>query len=260
MLRVVNFAHGVMYMLGAFAAYYGAQLVGLPFYAALIVGPIVVAIVGIVVELGLLRRLYGLDPIYNLLLTFAITLVAVDLMRLMFGALGSPYSAPDQLSGVVDLGFGPYPIYRVFVIIVSLVTCAAVWFAIERTPLGARIRAATENPVLTRAFGIDVPRLVTLTFAFGVALAAFAGVLAAPMTNVEPAMGEKIIINTFAIVVIGGMGSIAGSILTGFVLGIVQVLAALFFPQLSDTAIFIMMVIVLLIRPWGLFGKAETAI
>jgi len=143
---------------------------------------------------------------------------------------------------------------------VSLVICAAVWFAIERTPLGARIRAATENPVLTRAFGIDVPRLVTLTFAFGVALAAFAGVLAAPMTNVEPAMGEKIIINTFAIVVIGGMGSIAGSILTGFVLGIVQVLAALFFPQLSDTAIFIMMVVVLLIRPWGLFGKAEAAI
>lgn len=260
MLRVVNFAHGVMYMLGAFAAYYGAQLVGLPFFAALIVGPIVVAIIGVVMELTLLRRLYGLDPIYNLLLTFAITLVVVDLMRIVFGALGSPYSAPDQLSGVVDLGFGPYPVYRVFVIIVSLAVCALVWYLIERTPLGARIRAATENPILTRAFGIDVPRLVTLTFAFGVALAAFAGVLAAPTLNVEPGMGEKIIINTFAIVVIGGMGSIAGSILTGFVLGIIQVVAALFFAQLSETVIFILMVVVLLIRPWGLFGKAESAL
>ena len=260
MLRVVNFAHGVMYMLGAFAAYYGAQLIGLPFFAALIVAPIVVAVIGVVMEFTLLRRLYGLDPIYNLLLTFAITLVVVDLMRLIFGALGSPYSAPAQLSGIIDLGFGPYPTYRVFAILVSLAVCFIVWYLIERTPLGSRIRAATENPVLTRAFGINVPLLVTLTFGFGVALAAFAGVLAAPMTNVEPAMGEKIIINTFAIVVIGGMGSIAGSILTGFVLGIIQVIAALWFAQLSDTAIFILMVIVLLIRPWGLFGKAETAL
>jgi branched-chain amino acid transport system permease protein len=259
MLRVVNFAHGVMYMLGAFAAYYGAQLLGLPFFAALIVGPLVVAIFGVILEFSLLRRLYGLDPIYNLLLTFAITLVVVDLVRLIAGALGSPYSAPDQLSGVVDLGFGPYPAYRVFAIAASLVVCFVVWFLIERTPIGSRIRAATENPVLTRALGINVPMLVTITFGCGVALAAFAGVLAAPMTNVEPGMGEKIIINTFAIVVIGGMGSIAGSILTGFVLGIIQVLAALLFAQLSDTAIFIMMVIVLLFRPWGLFGKPETA-
>lgn len=260
MLRVVNFAHGVMYMLGAFAAYYGAQLIGLPFFAALIVGPIVVAIFGVILELTLLRRLYGLDPIYNLLLTFAITLVIVDVMRLIFGALGSPYSAPPSLSGIVDFGFGPYPVYRVFVIVVSLAVCALVWYLIERTPLGSRIRAATENPVLTRAFGINVPRLVTVTFAFGVALAAFAGVLAAPTLNVEPNMGEKIIINTFAIVVIGGMGSIAGSIVTGFALGIIQVVTALFFAQLSETVIFILMVVVLLIRPWGLFGKAESAL
>jgi branched-chain amino acid transport system permease protein len=260
MLRVVNFAHGAMYMLGAFAAYYGAQLFGLPFFAALIVGPIVVALFGMVVEMTLLRRLYGLDPIYNLLLTFAITLVVIDLMRLLAGALGSPYAAPAQLSGIMDIGFGPYPVYRVFAIVVSLGVCLLVWYLIERTPLGARLRAATENPVLTRAFGINVPLLVTLTFGFGVALAALAGVLSAPMTNVEPAMGEKIIINTFAIVVIGGMGSILGSILTGFVLGIIQVVAALFFAQLSDTVIFLLMVIVLLVRPWGLFGKAETAI
>ncbi|MBV8601891.1 MAG: branched-chain amino acid ABC transporter permease, partial [Candidatus Eremiobacteraeota bacterium] len=180
MLRVVNFAHGAMYMLGAFAAYYGAQLFHLPFFAALILGPIVVALFGMLLEAVLLRRLYGLDPIYNLLLTFALTLVIVDVMRLLAGALGSPYETPAALSGVVDLGFGPYPVYRVFVIVLSLAVCAIVWFAIERTSLGARIRAATENPILTRAFGIDVPRLITLTFGFGVALAAFAGVLAAP--------------------------------------------------------------------------------
>ena len=259
MLRVVNFAHGVMYMLGAFAAYYGAQLFHLTFFEALIVGPLVVGLFGLVVEVGLLRRLYGLDPIYNLLLTFALTLVIVDLVRLLAGALGSPYETPAALAGIVDLGFGPYPLYRIFAIVVSLAICAAVWYSIERTSLGARIRAATENPVLTRAFGIDVSSLVTLTFVFGVALAAFAGVLAAPMTNVEPAMGEKIIINTFAIVVIGGMGSIAGSVLTGFVLGIIQSAGAVVFPQISDTLIFILMVIVLLIRPWGLFGKPESA-
>ena len=259
MLRVVNFAHGVMYMLGAFAAYYGAQLFHLTFYEALIVGPLVVGLFGLVIEVGLLRRLYGLDPIYNLLLTFAVTLVIVDLVRLLAGALGSPYETPASLAGIVDLGFGPYPLYRIFAIVVSLLVCAVVWYLIERTSLGARIRAATENPVLTRAFGIDVSRLVTLTFVFGVALAAFAGVLAAPMTNVEPAMGEKIIINTFAIVVIGGMGSIAGSVLTGFVLGIIQSAGAVVFPQISDTLIFILMVIVLLIRPWGLFGKPESA-
>ncbi|MBV8151076.1 MAG: branched-chain amino acid ABC transporter permease [Candidatus Eremiobacteraeota bacterium] len=260
MLRVVNFAHGAMYMLGAFAAYYGAQLFHLPFFAALVVGPLAVALFGVALEVTLLRRLYGLDPIYNLLLTFALTLVIVDLMRLIFGALGSPYETPAVLSGIVDVGFGPYPLYRIFAIVVSLAVCAVVWYSIEQTPLGSRLRAATENPVLTRALGINVPRLVTVTFAFGVALAAFAGVLAAPMLNVEPTMGEKIIINTFAIVVIGGLGSIGGSILTGFVLGIIQVVAALFFAQISETVIFLMMVVVLLIRPWGLFGKAETAV
>lgn len=255
LLRVVNFAHGAMFMLGAFVAYYGAQLVHLPFVSALVVAPLVVGAFGAALEVSLLRRLYGLDPLYNLLLTFALVLVFEDGMRLIAGALGSPYTIPDALAGAVDIGFGPFPTYRLFVIVLAGAVCAGVCYLLERTPLGARIRAATEAPVLVRALGIDTERLVTIVFGCGVALAALAGVLAAPNQNVEPTMGDKVIINTFAIVVIGGLGSIGGSILTGFALGLLQTIGAVFYPQINDTLIFIVMILVLLVRPSGLFGS-----
>jgi branched-chain amino acid transport system permease protein len=259
LLRVVNFAHGVMYMLGAFVAYYGAQLVGLPFVAALIVAPIVVGLFGIVIERLLLRRLYKLDPLYNLLLTFALVLVIEDVMRIFAGSLGSPYTVPDWLGGATNLGFTLYPTYRLFVVALCIVVCAAVWFVIERTPVGSRLRAATENPVLTRALGINVDLLITLAFAVGVGLAAFAGVLNAPNTNVVPQMGDAIIITTFAIVVIGGMGSILGSIVSGFAIGVITTVGAVSYPPISTTLPFILMALVLLVRPAGLFGKAEIA-
>jgi branched-chain amino acid transport system permease protein len=259
MLRVVNFAHGAMYMLGAFATYYGAQLFHLNFFVALIVAPIAVGLFGILLETTLLRRLYGLDPIYNLLLTFALVLVIEDLMRLLAGPLGSPYATPGALDGLTSLGFTEYPTYKLFVIVVSLAVCAGSWYAVERTPVGARIRAATENPVLVQALGIDVKRLVTVTFGVGVGLAALAGVLAAPTTNVQPSMGDTVIIYTFAIVVIGGLGSIVGSIIAGFALGLLQTLGAVVFPPISTTLIFIVMVLVIMWRPAGLFGKSESA-
>jgi len=259
MLRIVNFAHGAMFMLGAFVAYYGAQLFGLPFYPALIVAPIVVGLFGLFVEVVFLRRLYGLDPLYGLLFTFALVLIIEDATRLVAGALGSPYSAPPSLAGATNLGFTLFPTYRLFVIAVAVVVCALVWYVLERTPVGARIRAATEAPVLVRALGIDTQRLVSITFAAGVALAALAGVLAAPNQNVEPTMGDKIIINTFAIVVIGGLGSIRGSVLTGFALGLLQTLGAVKFPAFNDTLIFLLMIVVLLIRPQGLFGSPASA-
>ena len=259
MLRVVNFAHGSMYMLGAFATYYGATLFHLPFFAALIIAPIVVGLFGILLETTLLRRLYGLDPIYNLLLTFALVLVIEDLMRLIAGPLGSPYATPAALDGLTNLGFTMYPTYKLFVIVVSVAACGIAWWLVEQTPIGARIRAATENPVLVRALGIDVKRLVTATFGAGIALAALAGVLAAPTTNVQPTMGDSVIIYTFAIVVIGGLGSIVGSILAGFALGLLQTLGAVVFPPISTTLIFIVMVIVIVFRPAGLFGKPESA-
>jgi branched-chain amino acid transport system permease protein len=259
LLRVVNFAHGAMYMLGAFVAYYGGQLFGLPFLAALILAPLVVGALGIVLERLLLRRLYRLDPLYNLLLTFALVLIIEDVMRLFAGSLGSPYSAPDWLSGATNLGFTTYPTYRIFVVVVSLVVCFAVWFLIERTALGSRLRAATENPVLARALGIDVDLLVTLTFGAGVGIAALAGVLAAPNTNVVPNMGDAIIITTFAIVVIGGMGSILGSILGGFIIGVISAIGAVYYPPIATTLPFVLMAVVLLFRPAGLFGKAEGA-
>jgi branched-chain amino acid transport system permease protein len=259
MLRIVNFAHGAMFMLGAFVAYYGAQLFHLPFYAALIVAPLVVGLFGLLLEMLFLRSLYKLDPLYGLLFTFALVLIIEDAMRLAAGALGSPYSAPASLSGVTNLGFSLFPTYRLFVIGVAIVVCIVVWFVLERTPVGARIRAATEAPVLVRALGIDTQRLVSITFAAGVALAALAGVLAAPNQNVEPTMGDKIIINTFAIVVIGGLGSIGGSVVTGFALGLLQVLGAMLFPAFNDTLIFLLMIIVLLIRPSGLFGTPASA-
>ncbi len=257
MLRIVNFAHGATYMLGAFVAYYGAQFFHLPFFAALLVGPIVVGILGLLLEVFLLRRLYQVDPLYNLLFTFAVVLVVEDTMRLYAGALGSPYETPVQLAGVTNLGFTMYPTYRLFVIVVSVLVCAATYLVIERSPLGARIRAATEKPELTRAFGINTQRLVSGIFAFGVGLAAFAGVLNAPYTNVTPTMGDGIIINTFAIVVIGGLGSIRGSIVAGFALGVIAALGAVFYPPISTTLIFIVMVLVIMFRPQGLFGTAE---
>jgi branched-chain amino acid transport system permease protein len=257
MLRIVNFAHGAMYMLGAFVAYYGAELFHLPFFAAMIVAPILVGAFGLGLEVTLLRRLYALDPLYNLLLTFAIVLVVEDVMRLAAGALGSPYETPEILAGATNLGFTEYPTYRLFVIVVCIIVCAAVYFGIERSRLGARIRAATEKPELTRAFGIDTSRLVSGTFAFGVALAAFAGVLAAPNTNVTPSMGDTVIINTFAIVVIGGLGSILGSIVAGFALGVIAAVGAVLYPPIANTLIFIVMVLVILFRPAGLFGTSE---
>jgi branched-chain amino acid transport system permease protein len=253
----VNFAHGTMYMLGAFVAYYGAQFVHLPFFAALIVAPILVGLFGLLIEVTLLRRLYNLDPLYNLLFTFALVLIIEDGMRLAAGALGSPYETPALLAGATNLGFTLYPTYRLFTIVVCVLVCAAVYVVLERTMLGARIRAATEKPELTRAFGIDTSRLVSGVFAFGVALAAFAGVLSAPNTNVTPTMGDTIILQTFAIVVIGGLGSILGSIVAGFAVGVIATIGAVFFPQISATLIFILMVVVLLFRPAGLFGIPE---
>ncbi|WP_405054947.1 branched-chain amino acid ABC transporter permease [Vulcanimicrobium alpinum] len=269
MLRVVNFAHGAMYMLGAFATYYGAQFVNARvadpnaaqvwFFASLLIAPAVVGLFGILLEVTLLRRLYGLDPIYSLLLTFALVLIIEDLMRLAAGPLGSPFATPPVLAGVTNIGFTLYPTYKLFVIVISLIVCALAWFIVERTPIGARIRAATENPVLVRALGIDVRRLVTITFGVGIALAALAGVLNAPQTNVQPNMGDTIIIYTFAIVVIGGLGSIVGSIVAGFALGLLQTIGAVVFPPISTTLIFIVMVIVIVFRPAGLFGKPESA-
>ncbi len=259
MLRIVNFAHGAMYMLGAFVAYFTAQAFGLPFFAALIVAPVVVGLFGLLIETTLLRRLYDLDPLYNLLFTFALVLIIEDAVRLRYGALGSPYEMPGLLTGLVNLGLFSYPTYQLFVIVVSIAVCLTVYFVIERSALGARIRAATEKPELTRALGINTSRLVSLTFAFGVGLAAFAGVLNAPNTNVSPSMGDAIIINTFAIVVIGGLGSLRGSIVAGFALGIIQVIGAVFYPPIANTLVFIVMVLVILFRPAGLFGTVDRA-
>jgi branched-chain amino acid transport system permease protein len=258
MLRIINFAHGAVYMLGAFATYYAAQSLHVPFYPALILAPIAVGIFGMLIEALILRRISGSDPVYGLLLTFALTLVVVNLVRLLAGPLGSPYSVPPSLSSAVDLKFTIYPAYKLFVIAVSVVVCAVVWWFVERSLLGARIRAATENPVLVRALGVDTKRLVTLAFGAGVALAALAGVLAAPTTNVQPYMGDDIIIYTFAIVVIGGLGSITGSVVAGFALGILQTIGAVYYPPIATTLIFIVMVIVIAIRPAGLFGRPES--
>lgn len=257
MLRIVNFAHGAMYMLGAFVAYYGALTLHMPFFVALVVAPIVIGLFGLLLETTLLRRLYELDPLYNLLFTFAAVLIIEDAMRLAAGALGSPYETPTLLAGATNLGFAEYPTYRLFVIVVCIVVCAAVYFIVERSPLGARIRAATEKPELTRAFGINTSRLVSGVFACGVALAGFAGVLAAPNTNVTPTMGDAIIINTFAIVVIGGLGSILGSVVAGFALGVIAAVGAVLYPPIANTLIFVVMVLVILFKPTGLFGTTE---
>ncbi len=256
MLNIINFAHGAQYMMGAFTAYMLLQYVGVNYWAALVVTPIVIGATGIVIERLFLKRLQGLDHLYGLILTFGLALIIEGVFRNYYGSSGQPYTVPEALQGGHNLGFMFLPNYRAWVIGFSLVVCFATWFAIERTRLGSYLRAATENPTLVRAFGINVPRMVTLTYGFGVGLAALAGVMAAPIYNVSPQMGSDLIIVVFAVVVIGGMGSIMGAILTGFALGIVEGLTKVFFPEASNTVIFAIMIIVLLLRPAGLFGRS----
>ncbi len=255
MLNIINFSHGAQYMLGAFAAYLLLQYSGLGYWPALIIAPILVGITGIIVERLFLQWLYKLDHLYGLLLTFGLALILEGVARNYFGSAGLPYTVPELLQGGRNLGFMFLPNYRAWVIVASLSVCVGTWFVIERTRLGAYLRAATENPTLVRAFGINVPRMITLTYGFGVALAAFAGVMAAPIYNVSPQMGSELIIVVFAVVVIGGMGSILGAIVTGFGLGVIEGLTKVFFPEASNTVIFVIMAIVLLVRPAGLFGR-----
>ena len=255
MLNIINFSHGAQYMMGAFAAYLILQYSGLGYWPALIIAPIIVGITGIIIERLFLQWLYKLDHLYGLLLTFGLALIFEGVARNYFGSAGLPYTVPDSLRGGQNLGFMFLPNYRAWVIAASLVVCFGTWFVIERTRLGAYLRAATENPTLVRAFGINVPRMITLTYGFGVALAAFAGVMAAPIYNVSPQMGSELIIVVFAVVVIGGMGSILGAIITGFGLGVIEGLTKVFFPEASNTVIFVIMAIVLLVRPAGLFGR-----
>jgi branched-chain amino acid transport system permease protein len=255
MLNIINFSHGAQYMMGAFAAYLLLQYLGLNYWAALVVVPILVGATGILIERLFLQRVRKLDHLYGLILTFGLALIIEGLFRNYFGSSGKPYQIPPALQGGRNLGFMFLPNYRAWVIAFSLAVCLATWFAIERTRLGSYLRAATENPALVRAFGINVPRMVTLTYGFGVGLAALAGVMAAPIYNVSPQMGSDLIIVVFAVVVIGGMGSILGAILTGFALGIIEGLTKVFFPEASSTVIFVIMVVVLLVRPAGLFGR-----
>ena len=255
LLNVINFTHGAQYMMGAFGAWMLLNYVGIPFWGALVLSPIVVAIIGMIIERTLLRRLYHLDHLYGLLLTFGLALIIEGLFRRQYGSSGLPYDNP--LPGGTNLGFMFLPNYRGFVVVASLVVCFATWFMIERTKLGSYLRAATERPELVQAFGIDVPRMITLTYGFGVGLAALAGVLAAPAYQVSPTMGSNLIIVVFAVVVIGGMGSIAGAIITGFGLGVIEGLTKVFYPEASSTVIFVIMAIVLMIKPAGLFGTAK---
>jgi branched-chain amino acid transport system permease protein len=255
MLNIINFTHGAQYMLGAFTAFFLLQYSGLGYWWAIIIAPLVVGATGVIIERLFLQWLYKLDHLYGLLLTFGLALIIEGTFRNFFGSSGLPYSVPPELQGGQNLGFMFLPNYRAWVVAFSLVVCLTTWFVIERTRLGAYLRAATENPTLVRAFGINVPRMITLTYGFGVALAALAGVMAAPIYNVSPQMGAHLIIVVFAVVVIGGMGSIMGAIVTGFGLGIIEGLTKVFFPEASNTVIFIVMAIVLLIRPAGLFGR-----
>ena len=256
LLNVINFAHGAQYMMGAFVAYFALQWTGLGYWPSLLLAPVVVGLFGIVLERTMLKRLYQLDHLYGLLLTFGVALVVQGVFRNQFGSSGLPYTAPAQLTGGYNLGFMFLPTYRAWVVVFSLVVCFATWYVIERTKLGAYLRAATENPTLVQAFGINVPRMITLTYGFGVALAALAGVLAAPIYQVNPLMGADLIIVVFAVVVIGGLGSIMGSIVTGFGLGVIEGFTKVFYPEASNTVIFVIMALVLLVRPAGLFGRA----
>ncbi|MCG3190042.1 MAG: High-affinity branched-chain amino acid transport system permease protein LivH [Burkholderiaceae bacterium] len=254
LLNIINFAHGAQYMLGAFVAYLLLAKLGVGYWWALLITPIVVGASGVVIERLMLARLYKLDHLYGLLLTFGLALIIQGLFRNAYGSSGEPYDIPEQLVGGTNLGFMFLPNYRAWIIVASLAVCLATWFVIERTKLGSYLRAATENPQLVQAFGINVPRMITLTYGFGVALAALAGVMAAPVYQVSPQMGADLIIVVFAVVVIGGMGSILGAIVTGFGLGVIEGLTKVFYPEASATVIFIIMAIVLLLRPAGLFG------
>jgi branched-chain amino acid transport system permease protein len=257
LLNIINFTHGAQYMMGAFVAWFLLQYAGLGYWWALVIAPLIVGLVGIVLERFMLKRLYGLDHLYGLLLTFGLALIIQGLFRNQFGSSGQPYTLPAQLTGGQNLGFMFLPNYRAWVIGFSLTICFGTWFVIERTRLGAYLRAATENPALVQAFGINVPRMITLTYGFGVALAALAGVMAAPIYQVNPLMGADLIIVVFAVVVIGGMGSIMGSIVTGFGLGVIEGLTKVFYPEASNAVIFVIMVLVLLVKPAGLFGRAQ---
>jgi branched-chain amino acid transport system permease protein len=256
LLNIINFAHGALYMMGAFVAWFLLQYAGLGYWWALVLAPVAIGLLGLVVERTLLRRLYGLDHLYGLLLTFGLALVIQGLFQNQFGSSGQPYDIPPALLGGRNLGFMFLPNYRAWVVVFSLAVCLVTWWVIERTKLGAYLRAATENPALVQAFGVNVPRMITLTYAFGVALAGLAGVLAAPIYQVSPLMGADLIIVVFAVVVIGGMGSIMGSIVTGFALGLIEGLTKVVYPEASKTAIFVIMAIVLALRPAGLFGRA----
>ena len=255
LLNIINFTHGAQYMMGAFCAWFLLNKLGLGYWWALVFVPIAVGAFGILVERTMLKRLYQLDHLYGLLLTFGLALIIQGLFRHEFGSSGMPYQTPDALGGGRNLGFMFLPNYRAWVVVASIVVCFATWYVIERTKLGAYLRAATENPALVQAFGINVPRMITLTYGFGVGLAGLAGVFAAPIYQVNPLMGADLIIVVFAVVVIGGMGSIMGSVLTGFGLGVIEGLTKVFYPEASNTVIFIIMAIVLLIRPQGLFGQ-----
>jgi len=257
LLRIVNFAHGAFFMMGAFVAFLVGRHLGIGYWPALFVAPLVVGIAGVLFERFLLRRIYGLDPIYGLLLTFGLVLVLEGGFRVAFGSSGQPFATPAELRGAWNLGFMVLPIYRGFVIGAAIVVCLLTWFLIERTRIGAHLRAATERPELTQAFGINVPFLLTLTYGAGVGLAAFAGVLAAPIQHVYPSMGSDLVIIVFAIVVIGGLGSVLGSAVTGLGLGVIEGLTKVYYSQASTTVVFLVMALVLLLRPAGLFGREE---
>jgi branched-chain amino acid transport system permease protein len=257
LLNVINFAHGALFMLGAVLTWMAMNYFGINYWVMLIAAPIVVGLFGVVIERLLLRWIYKLDHLYGLLLTLGLTLLIEGVFRSVYGVSGLPYDTPDALASATDLGFMILPNYRAWVVVASLVVCFATWFVIEKTRLGAYLRAGTENPRLVEAFGVNVPLMITLTYGFGVALAAFAGVLAAPVIQVSPLMGQNLIIVVFAVVVIGGMGSIMGAILTGLGLGVIEGFTRVFYPEGSSTVVFVIMVIVLLIRPAGLFGKEK---
>ena len=257
LLNIINFAHGAQYMMAAFVAYFLLQWAGLGYWWALLVAPLAVGALGVVLERTMLKRLYHLDHLYGLLLTFGVALVIQGVFRNAFGSSGLPYAIPAVLTGGYNLGFMFLPTYRAWVVVFSLVVCLLTWYVIERTKLGSYLRAATENPALVQAFGVNVPRMITLTYGFGVGLAGLAGVLAAPTYQVNPLMGADLIIVVFAVVVIGGMGSIMGSIVTGFGLGVVEGFTKVFYPEASNTVIFVIMAVVLLIRPTGLFGRSQ---
>jgi branched-chain amino acid transport system permease protein len=257
LLNIINFSHGAQYMMGAFCAWFLLNKLGLNYWWALVLAPIIIGGTGIVIERLMLSRLYHLDHLYGFLLTFGLALIIQGLFRQEFGSTGLPYAIPKELQGGQNLGFMYLPNYRAWVVAASVVVCLGTWFMIEKTKLGSYLRAATENPQLTQAFGVNVPRMITLTYGFGVGLAALAGVMAAPIYSVSPLMGADLIIVVFAVVVIGGMGSIMGSILTGFVLGLVEGLTKVFYPEASNTVIFIIMAIVLMIKPAGLFGAQK---